>query len=483
MTVDGGTALVQQRKQLQVALAHSGQSLEQLWLLYFELGGAADLLEVEAFLSGLLPLPALQRDLLAAAVNEHLDELHRAQRASYSSEGRRRRPSRPLPALVDLLRASHHAPPDRLASLSAVAGRQLGLEVVLYLVDHDQSRLVPVPGPESAQRDAVTIDGTVAGQAFQRAETTGSSADGAPRLWVPVLDGLERLGVLDVQLDDVLDAADPDLREQCEALATLLGHLVLTSGARGDALDAVRRRMPRTAAAELIWQLLPPPTGGTETFTVSGWVMPTETVGGDAFDYALSERAVSVAVFDAMGHGQVAGLAAATAVSAYRSARRNGNDLPAQARAVDDAVAQAFPDGTFVTGVLAEIDLSSGALRYLCAGHPAPMVLRAGKVVRRLERALRAPFGVSDELPIAEERLEPGDWLVLHTDGITEARDQHGELFGERRLQDLLEREAAGVQPPAETVRRISRAVLAHQGGDLRDDATIVLAAWVPTSA
>lgn len=76
--------------------------------------------------------------------------------------------------------------------------------------------------------------------------------------------------------------------------------------------------------------------------------------------------------------------------------------------------------------------------------------------------------------------LQLGDWLVLHTDGITEARDAAGEFFGEERLVEFLEREAAADAPPPETVRRLVRAVLRHQDGVLQDDATVVLARWSP---
>jgi len=108
-------------------------------------------------------------------------------------------------------------------------------------------------------------------------------------------------------------------------------------------------------------------------------------------------------------------------------------------------------------------------------------VLRHGKVVKRLESSADVPFGLGRaDVAIAQERLQPGDWLALHTDGIPEARDSEGTFFGEQRLIDTLERHAAAHLPLSETVRRLSRAVLEHQAGVLQDDATLVLAAWPP---
>ena len=100
-------------------------------------------------------------------------------------------------------------------------------------------------------------------------------------------------------------------------------------------------------------------------------------------------------------------------------------------------------------------------------------------MVKELDGGRRRPFGLeTDGLTVAEEDLEPGDWLALHTDGVTEARDSAGRWFGEDRLVDFLTREMAASQPPAETVRRLTEAVLKHQGGLLQDDATILLATW-----
>jgi serine phosphatase RsbU (regulator of sigma subunit) len=80
---------------------------------------------------------------------------------------------------------------------------------------------------------------------------------------------------------------------------------------------------------------------------------------------------------------------------------------------------------------------------------------------------------------VATETLERGDWLVLYTDGVTEARDVDGQMFGLDRLVDIVQRGAADRQIAAETLRRIVRAVLDHQRGVLQDDATVVVVQWM----
>jgi Stage II sporulation protein E (SpoIIE) len=472
----------EQQRLLAVGYQRAMLTMEQLWLRYFALGGDAGLMEVEAHLHGLMPLPALQRDILAHAINERLDELVSRRRVPYSRTIRDDRPDAgPLAALVTLLEGTHREPPDRLPAIVADAGQALGVQVAIYLVDYDQRILIPLPSPGSLSREPLEVDTSLAGRAFRLVTIIPTEAEDRSGLWIPLLDGVERLGVLDVALLTRTDLRDPRLREQCWWLSSLIGHLITITTQYGDGLDTFRRRQPRTPAAELIWQLLPPLTAGTDTFALAGMLQPSYAVGGDAFDYTLSHNTAALAIFDGMGHTLDAGLIAAAVLAAYRSTRRDGRGLYDQARAIDKTIVGQFRRGPFATGILAELDLTTGRLRYLAAGHPHPLVLRSGKVVKTLTGGRRPPFGVDTaELTIGEEFLQPDDWLILHTDGITEARNHTGDHFGQTRLIDFLEREAAAAHPPPETVRRLTQAVMAHQDGLLQDDATILLAHWTP---
>jgi hypothetical protein len=414
-------------------------------------------------------------------MNERLDELTGARRVPYSRAIRLPRPTEgPLAALVGLLEGAHSASPETLTDLVSAAGRAMGVRMAVHLVDHEQRRLrllVQTAGRDAAP--ASSVDGSLAGRAFQAVRTLSSDTGGEPRLWVPLLDGADRLGVLEVRPPSLGDLHDPALREQCGWVASLVAHLVAELGRYGDDVERTRRSRPRTSSAELVWQQLPPLTASTRNFVLAGLVEPGYSVGGDVFDFALSDRAVSLAMFDAMGHGLGAGLLAAAALAAYRSARRAGLGIYGQAREIDAVVQDHFTGGSFVTGVLAELDVGSGRLRYVRAGHPAPLLLRGGKVVKELAGGRRVPLGLGEgTLTVAEEMLQPGDWLVLYTDGITEARDPAGRWFGERRLVEFLVRAAAAGAPPPETVRRLVRSVLDHQDGRLQDDASILLACW-----
>ncbi len=473
----------EQRRSLALAFKRAELSVEDLWLRYFGVGGEAGFIDIDAYLHGLADLPPLERDTLALAVNERLDELTWAHRAGFSRQIRDSVPrSAPFAALVRLLEGTELAPPDGLSAAVETAATALGVRVGVYLVDYSQRCLHPLPDGAPG-RTALDVDATLAGRAFRQIEILPSETPGRPRLWVPLLDGAERLGVLDVEVDDVDELYDPGLRVQCRWLSMLLGHMVVLLSQYGDELDRIRLRTRRTVNAELVWSLLPPLTAGVGSFVVTGVVEPRDSVSGDAFDYALSETTASLMVLDAVGHDLRSGLIAATALSAYRSARRAGHGLFEQARLIDETIGGHFGDSAFATAVLVELDLTSGRLRYINAGHPHPLVMRAGKIVKPLAAGRCLPLGLGlGDLQVGEETLEPEDWLVLYTDGVTEARDDTGEFFGEPRLRDFLRREAAAGNPPPETARRLTKAVLDHQNGTLQDDATVLLARWTRPS-
>jgi hypothetical protein len=375
-----------------------------------------------------------------------------------------------------VLEAGHELPPEDLPVLLAAAAARLGAsDARLYLVSVAQRVLVPmVPGPGVADDgEVLDIDTTLAGRAFQTTVPTGTEGGGP--MWFPVCDGADRLGVLRLSFAAHDDAVLAGARH----LASLAADLVVAKSRYSDVFELTRRRRPLELAAELQWQLLPPPTFSTPTVRVAGVLEPAYEVAGDSFDYALNTDILSAAVFDGVGHDLASAVITTLAVAAYRNARRKESDLAATATAIDRALRSQFRDQAFVTASLIQLDVSTGAVRWINAGHPRPLLLRGGRVVRTLACPPRAPLGVTGtDQQIATEQLEPGDALLLFTDGVVEARSSQGQAFGFDRLADFFERAAASGLDPAETVRRLVHAVVDHHGGDLQDDATCVLVVW-----
>lgn len=381
----------------------------------------------------------------------------------------------PDPALVWLLRVSHHLSPDDLAATAADATAMLGAgDTVAYLADHGQRLLVPLPGRNVPPRQSLEIDTTLAGRAYRTAQRL-CTGDGPWQVWIPLMNGATRLGVLEVHVDRLDEAVLHTLQD----LAGVVARLVLVKGLYGDVFTIARRQQRLTLSAEMQWNLLPPLTFSNGQVVVSGLLKPSYRIAGDMFDYACNGHAVHIAIFDAMGHGFQATMMATAAVGAYRHSRRAGLDLAGTYAAMDDVIATQFGHDGFVTAQLGQLNSASGRLRWLNAGHPAPMLLRdrALDEPRHCEPSLPLGLG-SDVAEIVEEQLQPGDRLLFYTDGVTDARSVAGEFFGEERLGDWLVRsDADGLSAP-ETLRRLGHAILDHQDGRLEDDATGVLVEW-----
>jgi serine/threonine protein phosphatase PrpC len=371
-----------------------------------------------------------------------------------------------------------------------------GIDAVCYLADLQQTVLVPFLGPRGSgvgeQIEPLPIDSTLAGRVFQHLDVLSQRRpNGDTVLWLPLLDGSERLGVLAVTLSTVaLNDSDDDptrapVAKGLRGFASLAGELIMTKTLYGDTIVRLRRRAEMGLAAEMQWSLLPPLTFASPQLSVAAVLEPAYEVAGDTFDYAVDPGIANLAVFDGMGHGLRSAQLAVVAVAAYRHARRAGRFLADICEQIDQVLLQTSGGQAFGTAVLAQLDMVSGALRWINAGHPEPLLIRHGQLIKSLHVAPRPPLGIdlrgtraSPKPVVGSVQLEPGDSVLLYTDGVTEARAPDGTFFGEQRLTDLIIRNLAAGLPAPETMRRVVRALLEHQQGNLSDDASLVLVQW-----
>ncbi|MFC8299100.1 PP2C family protein-serine/threonine phosphatase [Micromonospora orduensis] len=376
------------------------------------------------------------------------------------------------------LNAPQGGPDDLPLLITGAASAINATEIVVYLADYTQSLLVPLLGA-GLDRDEQPIETTLAGRAFTTLDVQ-RAPDNPDRIWVPLLLGCERMGVLEVVTPA---AADPATEGPAWEVAVTVAQLLVNRRLYGDVVERMRRRLPMQVAAEIVWGLLPPLTFATDDMVVTAILEPCYDVGGDIFDYALNGDVLSVGLFDTCGHGIKASTLASLVVSAYRNARRCGLDLVDTAISIDRWVRSEHPN-LFATGLLAELDRTTGRLRMINAGHPGAMLLRDGKAIRELPGPTALPLGLghlSDRRPrVHVEDLHPGDRILAYTDGITDARSAEGERFGLERLVDFVNRALNDGLPSPETMRRLVRAVVSYQDEELDDDATAVFLEWRP---
>nr|BFE77382.1 hypothetical protein GCM10020092_106830 [Actinoplanes digitatis] len=303
-----------------------------------------------------------------------------------------------LESLRQLLRQSHYARAEDLPEMVIrVAPLVDATALVIYLVDHQQRDLKPLLGGSAPPRQAFGVDGTLAGRAFTMLAPCASeaAADGS-RLWLPLLNGSERLGVLEVVSDTPLP---DDAVDDCIAVASLLAEMVVTRSLYSDTLERARRREPMQLAAEMLRTQLPPLTFSTGHLVISGILEPAYDVGGDAFDYAVNGDIAHLALFDAVGHGSAGGMhsvvLASIALAGYRNARRSGMDLVATYHHIDNAVRD-YDRAGMITAVLAELHQRTGVLRVISAGHPGGIVIRQGQVVKVLPTPTALPVALGN---------------------------------------------------------------------------------------
>ncbi|MBI5863501.1 MAG: SpoIIE family protein phosphatase [Planctomycetes bacterium] len=207
-------------------------------------------------------------------------------------------------------------------------------------------------------------------------------------------------------------------------------------------------------------------------------VQPCRWVGGDYLDIpVIGAERMRVCVGDVSGKGMPAALLTGNLHAMFRAAAAGAADLPTQVRQANDYLCRHLPDDAFVTLLALDLDPRDGSIEYVCAGHPTPIVI-SPESARWLTGPRAIPLGVDpiDPTPV-RSRLSPGEWLVLHTDGVTETASPSRELFGEERLlQTLSEIAAAGPADAASFLSRLWETLDRFQGpNEPADDRTCLV--------
>ncbi|HEX3712868.1 MAG TPA: PP2C family protein-serine/threonine phosphatase [Trebonia sp.] len=354
---------------------------------------------------------------------------------------------------------------DRLLAAACAPG----WDPVVYLADFARETLLPLTAGVAEEN----VYDTPGGRTFTTGEPSVAAREGSVRIWVPVTEQTARIGVLAVSLPD----GDPGTVHQAALLGVFAG-LVVAAMMRVSDTPRIRRQGRRMSLpASMQWDMLPPWTIRLPRAMAAGILEPAYDIAGDAFDYAVDNGIIHFAVIDGMGHGIGSTVLTGLAIGTYRHARRAGASIAEIHAAVDAALASRYDDMSFATGIIGTLDTGTGRLEWTCAGHPPPLLLRGR--VHELDSTPTIPFGLGAGTPgIHSLDLKPDDVVLFYTDGVTEAHDADSELFGLDRLTALLAREAAGERQAEELLRRMVREILAHQHGDLRDDATMLMLRW-----
>lgn len=284
---------------------------------------------------------------------------------------------------------------------------------------------------------------------------------------IPLSTQVEILGTLTLLS---LDSDRPIAGETLEAAISIAGQAAL-------ALDNARLYQQQKHFADTMQRSLLPRTRPQLEELEIGDVYDSSArvdVGGDVYDFLeLSDGRLAVVLGDVTGHGIDATADMAMAKFVFRSLAREHPEPGDFLSAANEIVLEEIAAGKFITLLYLTVDGRKGELACASAGHPPPRLLRAGGTPEPLAvRGLALGIDGGQEYVEARVRLEPGDAIVLFTDGLLEAR-QDGELYGEQRLDAAL---AANAHLPAQALADILLAdCKAFGGGELGDDCAIVV--------
>ena len=381
-----------------------------------------------------------------------------------------------------LLEVEKAAPVDAVEAVTRSIGSALGASWVSLLVADMSGRAlvrlvyVPIGAAAAGRRQdqdvalVLPFDGGPQEQAL-RAQRAMVEQDGDQFVVrAPVTQRGEAIGLLEIALSSAPGEAAV---QQLSRAAHTLAFVVIANRRHTDLFEWGQRTTPFTLAAEIQRRLLPGSfTCEADSFTLSAWLEPAASIGGDTFDYSLARDLLHLSITDAVGHGVHSALTATLCVGGLRNARRRGAGLLDQAEAANQAVLDnAAPASAFATGIIGRLTLSTGILDAVNAGHPAPLLVRDG-VARPVALAVDRPFGVLRRKPyrMTSLQLRPGDRLVLLTDGMLERGAAALDLPAQLRHLTALH--------PREVVRVVGDLVLDVAGPTLPDDACLLVLDW-----
>ncbi|QEH33152.1 Alkaline phosphatase synthesis transcriptional regulatory protein PhoP [Aquisphaera giovannonii] len=228
-------------------------------------------------------------------------------------------------------------------------------------------------------------------------------------------------------------------------------------------------------ARKVQFALMPRPPKPRGVLQVAVRYTPANQLGGDVYDfYRLENDRLGILVADVSGHGvnsaMLSGMVKALAAPLSIAVLEPGELLAG----LDVATEQYFPEGYFCTGFYLIADESTGLVRYAGVGHPPAIVIGPHGTRTLQSNPGMLGIGMVDGTAGDSDRLEPGESLIIYTDGLTDAMDPGDVLFGEDRLMTVLQSHHGA--DPTEILNRVDEALNQHTSpGRPADDINIIV--------
>jgi serine phosphatase RsbU (regulator of sigma subunit) len=255
----------------------------------------------------------------------------------------------------------------------------------------------------------------------------------------PIISNDEVIGVFDLE-SDRLNAYTPDDMQVLLLLASQVAIIIEKVMLHEQLVEKKRLEGQLEVARQVQLELLPAQDPQLEGFDISAYNFPTEEVSGDYYDWVrIYEDQIGIVVADVSGKGVPAALLMAFLRASLRAAIHIGYAPHISMAKVNYLLWESIERNQFVTAFYSVLDASNRTLAYTNAGHSPPLLLDPDGSARFIERG-GLPLGMFRQTRYYEYylSLEPGQVLVLYTDGVTEAINASGEEYGTERLERVV---------------------------------------------
>ena len=248
-----------------------------------------------------------------------------------------------------------------------------------------------------------------------------------------------------------------------------------------DVFDTTRRRKETSPASEIQQNLLPPRIARISGGMLAGNVLPGYEIGGDWFDYVENRDGAWIGVADSVGKGTTAAALGGVSLGAFRAKRRVNAQLDATALAIHHTMLEVAIDEAFVNVILGRWHGPSSMFSSITCGHQPPLLITVENELIELDHTEHEALGLGEparRFSVDRRRLQPGERLLLVSDGVLDRRTRGGGSFGLDGAQAAITNAAEHGAGP--TVRALEDALTAASTDPLEDDATVVV--FAPTS-
>jgi phosphoserine phosphatase len=333
-----------------------------------------------------------------------------------------------------------------------------------------------------SSREIINVSNAYADPRFSRTVDKATGYKTHSVLNVPLL-GVEKQPVGVLQLLNkhagVFDDSD-------ELLASTLAAQCAVAVQRTQLTEALllKERLDEevSLAREIQMSTLPTEMPQLEGYDVYGHFVPTGHTGGDLFDLVILDKQLFILLGDATGHGFGPALSATQMQAMLRVAFRCGASLDEAYRHVNNQLAEDLPDDRFITAFMGFLDPVKHEIQFHSGGQGPILHFRAATQTCDWHRPTAFPVGIMELDETGDPKrlkMEPGDVLVLLSDGIYEYESKQGVQFGEQRVAGLIQYHHR--LPMLELSKQILNATYEHGAGvDQKDDITLVLLKRLP---